>query len=178
MIAFRMKTTLVCFQDEYYNYKGVVEEESKTNNEDNNGLVDKVAEGKFFQFTAEVWKPLAASNLPTVEEEEEDLGELLPEEWAKWEELVTVVEENEFPYLNMKMYWENKTLQLAMYNKENQMIQYVSKDSCHQPSVFKAIPSGVFTCMGKLTSLTLQNEKKTITNLYPLHAKALRKANL
>eukprot|EP00957_Ditylum_brightwellii_P138282 10540039-Ditylum_brightwellii.AAC.1 len=129
MIAYGMKTTLVCFQDKYYNHKGIVEEGSKTNIEDNNCLVigafesafctdvgatyiyrmnknitnkllyagnyqddgltifkgqrtvDEVAEGEFFQFTVEVWQLLAASNLSTMEEEEEDLGELLLEEW-------------------------------------------------------------------------------------------------
>eukprot|EP00957_Ditylum_brightwellii_P174428 13280725-Ditylum_brightwellii.AAC.1 len=45
-----------------------------------------------------------------LQEEDEDLEELLPEEWAKWEEHVTVVEKEEFPYLDTKMYWENKTL--------------------------------------------------------------------
>eukprot|EP00957_Ditylum_brightwellii_P206375 15348099-Ditylum_brightwellii.AAC.1 len=37
VIAFGMKTMLIFFQDRYYNYKGVVEEGSKTDNEDNNG---------------------------------------------------------------------------------------------------------------------------------------------
>eukprot|EP00957_Ditylum_brightwellii_P041008 3105033-Ditylum_brightwellii.AAC.1 len=38
MIAFGMKTTLVQFQDQYFNYKGVVGNEEEQNNEDNNGL--------------------------------------------------------------------------------------------------------------------------------------------
>eukprot|EP00957_Ditylum_brightwellii_P120372 9184467-Ditylum_brightwellii.AAC.1 len=38
MIAFGMKTTLVQFQDKYYNYKGVVGSEEEQENEDNNGL--------------------------------------------------------------------------------------------------------------------------------------------
>eukprot|EP00957_Ditylum_brightwellii_P059906 4548254-Ditylum_brightwellii.AAC.1 len=38
MIALGMKMTLVCFQDEYYSYKGVVEEGSEMDNKDKNGL--------------------------------------------------------------------------------------------------------------------------------------------
>eukprot|EP00957_Ditylum_brightwellii_P038622 2919404-Ditylum_brightwellii.AAC.1 len=91
--------------------------------------VDELAEGDYFQFTEEVWKLLKAGHLPTMEEE--DLEELLPEEWAKWEERVTVSEKEEFPYLDMKMYWENTTLQFPVYDRENQTIKYVSKESCH-----------------------------------------------
>ena len=43
--------------------------------------VDEVAEGDFFQFTVEVWKPCTANNLPTAEEEEEAIGGISPEEW-------------------------------------------------------------------------------------------------
>eukprot|EP00957_Ditylum_brightwellii_P107396 8195023-Ditylum_brightwellii.AAC.1 len=38
MIAFGMKTTLVRFQDQYFNYKGVVGNDEEQNDEDNNGL--------------------------------------------------------------------------------------------------------------------------------------------
>eukprot|EP00957_Ditylum_brightwellii_P134777 10275506-Ditylum_brightwellii.AAC.1 len=113
-----------------------------------------------------------------MEEEEEDLEELPPEEWEKWAERVMVVEKEEFPYLGMKMYWKNKELQFAVHHKENQTIKFVSKDSCNRPSVFKLIPAGFFTCMGRLTSLTLQNAKISIMKLYPLHDKAFKKANL
>eukprot|EP00957_Ditylum_brightwellii_P190701 14517936-Ditylum_brightwellii.AAC.1 len=93
----------------------------------------------------------------SIEAEEEDLEDLSPEEWARWEERVTVVEKKEFPYLDMKMYWENKTLQLAVYHKENQIKKYVSKESCHCTSVVKAIPAGIVTCMSRLTSLNPPN---------------------
>eukprot|EP00957_Ditylum_brightwellii_P094164 7169005-Ditylum_brightwellii.AAC.1 len=45
-------------------------------------------------------------------------------------------------------------------------------------AVFKAIPAGVFTRMGRLTSITDENRNMTITSLYPTHAAALQKANL
>eukprot|EP00957_Ditylum_brightwellii_P098257 7486461-Ditylum_brightwellii.AAC.1 len=38
MIAFGMKTTLVRFQDNYYNYKGVVGNDTETTNNNDNGL--------------------------------------------------------------------------------------------------------------------------------------------
>eukprot|EP00957_Ditylum_brightwellii_P192111 14624100-Ditylum_brightwellii.AAC.1 len=51
--------------------------------------VDEVAEGDFFQFTVEVWKPCTANNLPTAEEEEEAIGGISPEEWEKWRGHIT-----------------------------------------------------------------------------------------
>eukprot|EP00957_Ditylum_brightwellii_P074181 5636588-Ditylum_brightwellii.AAC.1 len=38
MIAFGMKMTLVRFQDKYYNYKGVVGNNTENRSKDNNGL--------------------------------------------------------------------------------------------------------------------------------------------
>eukprot|EP00957_Ditylum_brightwellii_P058327 4422315-Ditylum_brightwellii.AAC.1 len=38
MIAFGIKSTLICYTDEYFNYKGVIEENNSDNNEDENGL--------------------------------------------------------------------------------------------------------------------------------------------
>eukprot|EP00957_Ditylum_brightwellii_P190166 14475606-Ditylum_brightwellii.AAC.1 len=64
------------------------------------------------------------------------------EEWDKWEEKVTVVSKEVFPYLDMKMYWDNVNLWFAVYNKENQRIKYVNRERCHCALVFKAIPEG------------------------------------
>eukprot|EP00957_Ditylum_brightwellii_P166859 12700441-Ditylum_brightwellii.AAC.1 len=47
MIAFAMKTTLVRFQDQYYNYKGVVGSEEELENEDSNGLAIGAFEAAF-----------------------------------------------------------------------------------------------------------------------------------
>eukprot|EP00957_Ditylum_brightwellii_P150809 11482776-Ditylum_brightwellii.AAC.1 len=47
MIAFGMKTTLVRFQDNYYNYKGVVENDTETTNDDDNGLAIGAYEAAF-----------------------------------------------------------------------------------------------------------------------------------
>eukprot|EP00957_Ditylum_brightwellii_P186047 14165037-Ditylum_brightwellii.AAC.1 len=47
MIAFGMKTPLVQFQDQYFNYKGVVGNKEEQNDEDNNGLVIGAFEAAF-----------------------------------------------------------------------------------------------------------------------------------
>eukprot|EP00957_Ditylum_brightwellii_P108870 8304507-Ditylum_brightwellii.AAC.1 len=49
MIAFGMKTTLVRYKDEYYNYKGVVEvgSENEEQSEDENGLAIGAYEAAF-----------------------------------------------------------------------------------------------------------------------------------
>eukprot|EP00957_Ditylum_brightwellii_P155427 11830867-Ditylum_brightwellii.AAC.1 len=76
------------------------------------------------------------------------------------------------------MYWDSENLSSAMYNKENQHIKYVNKESCHCALVFKAILEGVFTCLGLLTSKTRENENVPITELYPDHREALRVAKI
>eukprot|EP00957_Ditylum_brightwellii_P043527 3300165-Ditylum_brightwellii.AAC.1 len=47
MITFGMQTTIVQFQDQYYNYKGVVGEDETEANEDNNGLAIDAHESAF-----------------------------------------------------------------------------------------------------------------------------------
>eukprot|EP00957_Ditylum_brightwellii_P054139 4100745-Ditylum_brightwellii.AAC.1 len=47
MIAFGMKVTLIRYQDEYFNYKGVMEESEIDGNEDENGLVIRGYESAF-----------------------------------------------------------------------------------------------------------------------------------
>eukprot|EP00957_Ditylum_brightwellii_P169602 12909437-Ditylum_brightwellii.AAC.1 len=101
-------------------------------------------------FMAELWSPPQETDTPLDEVESDEMMETtMPEDmWDKWEEKVTVVRKEEFPYLNIKLYWDKQELCFAVYNKENQHIKYVNKESCHHASVFKAIPEGVFTCLG------------------------------
>eukprot|EP00957_Ditylum_brightwellii_P055086 4175090-Ditylum_brightwellii.AAC.1 len=47
MIAFRMKTTPVQFQDKYYNYKGVVGNATENGSKDDNGLAIGAFEAAF-----------------------------------------------------------------------------------------------------------------------------------
>eukprot|EP00957_Ditylum_brightwellii_P142763 10878525-Ditylum_brightwellii.AAC.1 len=110
-------------------------------------LVDEVVGGTYFQFTAEVWKPLEASNKPTSADELESDG-MPPEEWERWREKVKVIEENAFPYLDMQLSWRHNNLHFSVYIKENQPIKYVNKESCHRASVFKTVPAGLFTRLG------------------------------
>eukprot|EP00957_Ditylum_brightwellii_P067761 5143206-Ditylum_brightwellii.AAC.1 len=47
MIVLGMKTIIVCFQDQYYSYKGAVGGDKMETNEDNNGLAIRVYESAF-----------------------------------------------------------------------------------------------------------------------------------
>eukprot|EP00957_Ditylum_brightwellii_P008439 639375-Ditylum_brightwellii.AAC.1 len=73
---------------------------------------------------------------------------------------------------------EKNDLSFSVYHKKNQAIKYINRESCHQTAVFKAIPAGVFTRMGRLTSITNENKNMTITSLYLTHADDLKKVNL
>eukprot|EP00957_Ditylum_brightwellii_P034621 2625254-Ditylum_brightwellii.AAC.1 len=70
------------------------------------------------------------------------------EEWDKWEEKVTMVRTEAFPYIDMKLNWDDQYLRFAVYNKESQHIKYMNKERCHCAAVFRAIPEGVFTHLG------------------------------
>eukprot|EP00957_Ditylum_brightwellii_P161610 12304379-Ditylum_brightwellii.AAC.1 len=87
--------------------------------------VNKVVKGTFFQLTAEVWNSQRTQQLPTVDEE------IPTEEWKFWAEKVTVIDDNAFPYLDMQLSWKQDNLYFLVYSKENQMIKYVNKESCH-----------------------------------------------
>ena len=62
--------------------------------------------------------------------------------------------------------------------KENQVLKYLNKGSQHTKSCFRAIPLGVFKRLSKLTTITNANRHKTINEIYPDHAAALRTAGL
>eukprot|EP00957_Ditylum_brightwellii_P123735 9433196-Ditylum_brightwellii.AAC.1 len=96
----------------------------------------------------------------------------------KWKKKVKLVAKDAFPYLDMQLSWKKDSLSFSVYHKKNQVIKYINCESCHQTSVFKAIPVGVFTCMGRLTSITEENKDVPITSFYPTHANALKKENL
>eukprot|EP00957_Ditylum_brightwellii_P210776 15365384-Ditylum_brightwellii.AAC.1 len=132
--------------------------------------------GDFFQFTAEVWNPPTTSDLPTSLETINKI--LLEEEWKKWKKKVKLVAKETFPYLDMQLSWKMDNLSFLVYHKKKQTIKYVNKESCRQTAVFKAIPTGVFIHMGRLTLITEENRDMPITSLYPTHAAALKKSKL
>ena len=79
----------------------------------------------------------------------------------------------------MKMGWTpSNFLNFSVYRKENQVLKYLEKGSCHTKSTFQAIPSGVFKRLAKLTSKTAKTRSLSIHQVYPDHAAALLKANL
>ena len=96
--------------------------------------VDNLAESNCLQFTLEVWG----------KDENESF---------KDNNMITMINEKYFPYLDMEMSW-NKSNELIfrVHLKPNQKLKYMNSDSTHLPSTFKAIPQGVLARLGKLTS--------------------------
>ena len=69
------------------------------------------------------------------------------------EDRVQIVTKDEFPFLDMKMSWSPEGgLQFGVFRKKGQQLKYVGKESTHTPGTLRAIPSGVFNCLAKLTS--------------------------
>ena len=57
-------------------------------------------------------------------------------------------------------------------------MKYVGKESTHTPVTLRAIPSGVFNRLAKLTSRKPSIQAAAVDSIYPDHANALRKVGL
>eukprot|EP00957_Ditylum_brightwellii_P178727 13613678-Ditylum_brightwellii.AAC.1 len=63
----------------------------------------------------------------------------------KWLKRVKLCKKNVFPFLDMKMMWDDMGfLQFGVYHKGGQAIKYIDHSSCHRPCTFKSIASGVY----------------------------------
>ena len=79
----------------------------------------------------------------------------------------------------MELFWSpEQELQFQVHLKPNQELTYLNKGSTHTSACFKAIPSGVFGRLAKLTTMTPENANKPLEELYPKHIEVLRKAEL
>jgi hypothetical protein len=84
-----------------------------------------------------------------------------------------------FPFLDMEIYWSPQgNLQFRVYPKENQVLKYFKRGSTHADACFAAIPTGLMKRLASLGTRTEKSELTTMDELYPAHAKALKKANL
>jgi len=62
--------------------------------------------------------------------------------------------------------------------KPNQQLKYLNADSIHTKACFKAIPSGVYKRLSKLTTITKTNKNLPLDKIYPQHLQALQHAGL
>eukprot|EP00957_Ditylum_brightwellii_P033979 2573472-Ditylum_brightwellii.AAC.1 len=102
----------------------------------------------------------------------------------------TIIDDNAFPYLDMQLSWKqdncmpslisicsslrNRTT-VARRTKRSSML---TKKAATADLYSNRCQQGVFTRLGRLTSLTESNQNAPILDLYPLHQEALNKANL
>jgi hypothetical protein len=120
--------------------------------------IDILAEGDYFRFSLVVW----------------DIG---GSPWNICDE-VRVFSGDSFPYLDLEMFWASNQFQFRVHLKPNQKLKYLNHGSTHTSATFRAIPRGVFSRLGRLTSLTSDNHDMALNELYPHHAKALEVAGL
>ena len=94
--------------------------------------INQITGGNFLQFTIELWKP----------------GEMD----KKTGEKCLKIKQKEFSFLDMNLLKSrNAKLSFRAYAKPGQKIVYVEKGSAHRRSCLRAIPSGVFNRLGRLT---------------------------
>lgn len=120
--------------------------------------IDSLAGSSYLQFTAEIWGADREDGTSSTK--------------------VSISKKAAFPYLDMEMYWVGTELQFRVHLKENQQLKYLNKGSAHTSACFRAIPTGVFGRLAKLTSATGESSNKSLEELYPKHAEALKIANL
>ena len=123
--------------------------------------VNLAAGNQHLKFTAEIWTD--GKNPRTPEKEDR----------------VQIVAKDEFPFLDMKMVWSPEgDLQFGVFIKKGQQLKYVGKESTHTPGTLRAIPSGVFNRLVKLTSRKPSIRAAAVDSIFSAHANALRKAGL
>ena len=126
--------------------------------------VNELAGGDYLQFTCSLWL-------------DESINKMKPTRIM--DEKVSIEKGKTFPYLDMELFWSpEQELQFRVHLKPNQELKYLNKGSTHTNACFRAIPSGVFGRLAKLTTVKLDNMDKTMEELYPKHIEVLRKAEL
>ena len=94
-------------------------------------------------------------------------------EMVKWSEKETL------NFLDISMYWnDDEELQFQVYRKPNQKLKYLNFSSTHTKAMKAAVPDGVMKRLARLTSRSDKLVKSKISEIYPDHAQALKKAKL
>ena len=95
------------------------------------------------------------------------------------EDRVQIVTKDEFHFLDMNMSWSPEgDLQFGVFRKKGQQFKYVGKESTHTPDTLRAIPSGFFNRLAKITSRKPSIQAAAVDTIYLAHANALRKVGL
>jgi len=86
---------------------------------------------------------------------------------------------NFFPCLDTELVWAtNRNLQFQAHLKPNQQLKHLNADSIHTKACFKAIPSGVYKRLSKLTTIRETNKSLPLDKIYRQHFQALQHAGL
>jgi hypothetical protein len=129
--------------------------------------VNKLVGGDYLQFTCEVWLDNTVRPTPELSAEEAKKNE------------VAIQRGKTFPCLGMELYWSTKgELQFQVHLKPNQQLKYLNDGSVHTKACIKAISEGVHQTLAKLTTITEENQDKTLNEMYPMHFEALSHAGL
>mmetsp|Transcript_40255 Transcript_40255/g.49048 ORF Transcript_40255/g.49048 Transcript_40255/m.49048 type:complete len:278 (+) Transcript_40255:153-986(+) len=84
-----------------------------------------------------------------------------------------------FPFLDAELLWhEQGDLRWGVFQKPNQALKYVPRQSTHSGVTHSAITKGDFKRLTHLTTISAENGDLLLDRVYPHHASALRKASL
>jgi len=110
--------------------------------------VNRLAGGNYLQFTCSVWLDKSRRELPTEQNDPK----------------MSIETGNFFPHLDTELVWaSNRNLQFRVHLKPNQQLKYLNADSIHTKACFKAMPSGVYKRLSKLTTIRHGNKQEPTT---------------
>jgi len=124
---------------------------------------NRLAGGNCLQFTCGTWLDKSRRETPT----------------TPTDPMTSFESTNCFPCLDTELVWSDEgSLQFQVHLKPNQQLKHLNADSIHTNACFKAIPSGVYKRLSKLTTVADANKDLPLDQLYPQHLKALHHAGL
>jgi hypothetical protein len=75
--------------------------------------------------------------------------------------------DSSFPYLDIKLSWNNRNnLLFSVYKKPGKLVKYLNMDSYHHRHHKAAVLTNVELCLALLTILTPTNAEMSISNIY------------
>jgi hypothetical protein len=123
--------------------------------------VDRLLGTQDIQFTIEIWRPDQDTRpLPN--------SEVFVKGSGKFHQ-VSIYGEASFPYLNVKMSWDDEDGQLNfnVYKKPRELVKYLNHDSHHHRNHKAAVLAGVELHLAQLTTMTNANSELSLSNIYP-----------
>eukprot|EP00957_Ditylum_brightwellii_P044136 3349128-Ditylum_brightwellii.AAC.1 len=158
IVQFGMKSTLIQLRSKYFVYNGAAKDKNLSNEDValairayKSAFLANIVAPYVFEETEECFRECIFRGI--YRDDGQQLRAIHHQIWQsppankdnspakkdKKEKGVTVIYEQEFPFLDMKMGWDKKSreMRFSVFWKPNQALKYVNRASMHKPTNFK-----------------------------------------